>query len=145
MAEYTGGGIRWTTLLVLLMLHYLLGVPLWLVLLIGIWYSALVVCETMGILDRMDATRVLGAILMLRTRRGKRVLEAVSSSRGFWRAYGEFSIWLCFFVMAGVVMVVGVMVVVVLVVVVMVVMTVFGMAVGPVSKRVFQRSVSGCH
>ena len=103
MAEYTGGGIRWTTLLVLLMLH-LLGVPLWLVLLIGIWYSALVVCETMGILDRMDATRVLGAILMLRTRRGKRVLEAVSSSRGFWRAYGEFSIWLCFFVMAGVVM-----------------------------------------
>ena len=104
MAEYTGGGIRWTTLLVLLMLHLLLGVPLWLVLLFGIWYSALVVCETMGILDRMDATRVLGAILMLRTRRGKRVLEAVSSSRGFWRAYGEFSIWLCFFVMAGVVM-----------------------------------------
>ena len=103
MVEYSGGRIRWTTLLVLLTL-YLFGVPLWLVLLIGIWYSALVVCETMGILDRMDATRVLGAILMLRTRRGKRVLDAVSRNRGFWRAYGELSIWLCFFVMAGVVM-----------------------------------------
>ena len=103
MGEYSGGGIRWTTLLVLLML-YMLGVPLWLVLLIGIWYSVLVVCESMGILDRMDATRVLGAILMLRTRRGKGVLEVVSRYRRFWRAYGEFSIWLCFFVMGGVVL-----------------------------------------
>ena len=90
--------------LLILYLIWELGVPVWAVFLIAIWYSALVLGEESGFLDRMNATRVLGAILMLRTRRGKGVLEFVSSNRRFWRAYGEFSIWLCFFVMFGVVM-----------------------------------------
>ena len=90
--------------LLILYLTWKLGVPLWLIFLISIWYAALVISEEAGILDRMDATRVLGAILMLRTRRGKGVLELVSRNRKFWRAYGEFSIWLCFFVMFGVVL-----------------------------------------
>ncbi|HIC75374.1 MAG TPA: hypothetical protein EYO98_02015 [Candidatus Poseidoniales archaeon] len=74
--------------------------PLWIVVLIGAWYLGLLVLERRGILDRWNATRALGIILMLRTNRGKRVLERVSQPRRFWRAYGEFSIWLCFAVMA---------------------------------------------
>ncbi len=76
--------------------------PLWIVVLIGAWYLGLLALERRGILDRWNATRALGIILMLRTNRGKRVLERVSQPRRFWRAYGEFSIWLCFVVMAGV-------------------------------------------
>lgn len=76
--------------------------PLWIVVLIGAWYLGLLALERRGILDRWNATRALGIILMLRTNRGKRVLERVSQPRRFWRAYGEFSIWLCFAVMAGV-------------------------------------------
>ncbi len=102
MAE-SRGGVSLMPYLLLCML-YLVGVPLWLVLLIGIWYAVLVVSETRGILDRMDATRVLGAILMLRTRKGKVLLDKISRKKSFWRAYGEFSIWLCFLVMIGVVM-----------------------------------------
>ncbi len=74
--------------------------PLWIVVLIGAWYLGLLALERRGILDRWNATRALGIILMLRTNRGKRVLERVSQPRRFWRAYGEFSIWLCFAVMA---------------------------------------------
>ncbi len=90
--------------LLLLYLTWYMGVPIWLVVLIGIWYSALVYAESAGILDRFDATRALGVILMVRTRRGMRVLEAISKHKRFWRAFGEGSIWLCFLVMFGVVM-----------------------------------------
>ena len=102
----THSGTRRSFLLPLLILYLIwnLGVPFWAIFLIGIWYVALVVGEQAGVLDRMDATRVLGAILMLRTRRGKGVLEFVSRNRKFWRAYGELSIWLCFLVMFGVVL-----------------------------------------
>ena len=90
--------------ILLLYLTWYMGVPIWLVFLIGIWYSALVYAESAGILDRYDATRALGVILMIRTRRGMRVLEGISKHRRFWRAFGEGSIWLCFIVMFGVVM-----------------------------------------
>ena len=40
---------------------------------------------------------------MVRTGRGKFALEQLAK-RKFWRAYGEFSIWLCFIVMFGVIL-----------------------------------------
>jgi len=85
--------------LLLLFLAYSLGAPIWLVILIGMWYSGLVYAESTGVLDRFDATRALGVILMIRTKRGMRLLDFVSKPKRFWRGYGELSIWLCFFVM----------------------------------------------
>ena len=41
---------------------------------------------------------------MVRTGRGKIALEQLAKPRKFWRAYGEFSIWLCFIVMFGVIL-----------------------------------------
>ena len=75
-----------------------------LVVLLAIWYSGLLYAESAGLLDRMNATRALGIILMIRTRRGMRLLESVSKPRKFWRVFGEVSIWLCFFVMFMVVL-----------------------------------------
>ncbi len=97
---------RVSFLLPMLLLYalFLLGAPLFLLVLIGAWYVALVTLESMGSLDRMDATRVLGIILMLRTGRGKKVLDRISRNRRFWRVYGELSIWLCFLVMIGVIL-----------------------------------------
>ena len=90
--------------LLLLFLVYSLGAPVWLVVLLAIWYSGLLYAESAGLLDRMNATRALGIILMIRTRRGMRLLESVSKPRKFWRVFGEVSIWLCFFVMFMVVL-----------------------------------------
>ena len=90
--------------LFLLFLVYNLGAPIWLVALLAIWYSGLLYAESTGLLDKMDATRALGIILMIRTRRGMRLLESVSKPRRFWRGFGEVSIWLCFFVMFMVVL-----------------------------------------
>jgi hypothetical protein len=90
--------------LLLLFLAYSLGAPIWLVVMLGIWYAGLVYAESEGILDRFDATRALGVILMIRTRRGMRLLDFVSKPKRFWRVFGEFSIWLCFFVMFMVVL-----------------------------------------
>ena len=90
--------------LLLLFLVYNLGAPVWLVALLAIWYSGLLYAESAGLLDKMDATRALGIILMIRTRRGMRLLESVSKPRRFWRGFGEVSIWLCFFVMFMVVL-----------------------------------------
>ncbi len=103
MAEDTGGrGILLP--LLLLFLVYSLGAPIWLVILFGLWYSGLVYAESTGVLDRFDATRALGVILMIRTRRGMRLLESISKPKRFWRGFGEISIWLCFFVMFMVVL-----------------------------------------
>jgi len=103
MAEDAGGrGILFPILL--LFLFYSLGAPIWLVILAGLWYSGLVYAESRGVLDRYDATRALGVILMIRTRRGMRLLESISKPRRFWRGFGEISIWLCFFVMFMVVL-----------------------------------------
>jgi len=85
--------------LLLLFLLYSLGTPIWLVVLFAIWYYGLVYAESNGILDRFDATRALGVILMIRTRRGMRLLEFISKPKRFWRFFGEVSIWLCFIAM----------------------------------------------
>ena len=78
--------------------------PIWALVLIAAWYFALVYLEQNGTLDKWNATRVLGIILMLRTGKGKIALEQLAKPRRFWRAYGEFSIWLCFIVMFGVIL-----------------------------------------
>jgi len=78
--------------------------PIWALAIITGWYFALVYLEQNGTLDRWNATRVLGIILMLRTGKGKIALEHLAKPRRFWRAYGEFSIWLCFIVMFGVIL-----------------------------------------
>ena len=82
--------------IVLLGLFWINGwAPLWTVLLVSIWYLSLIWLEQNGTLDKWNASRALGIILMLRTNRGKVALEKVSNPRRFWRWYGEFSIWLC--------------------------------------------------
>ena len=78
--------------------------PLWAVGIIAAWYFGLLYLEQNGTLDRWNATRVLGMILMVRTGRGKIALEKMARPRRFWRAYGEFSIWMCFIVMLGVIL-----------------------------------------
>jgi len=78
--------------------------PFWAIGLIIGWYFSLVLLEENGTLDRWNATRALGLILMLRTNRGKDALEMLARPRRFWRAFGEFSIWLCFIVMFGVIL-----------------------------------------
>jgi Zn-dependent protease len=69
-----------------------------------VWYSLLITLENNGTLDNWDATRVLGFILMIRTKKGRIFLEKISKYRKFWRGFGEFSIWLCFIVMLGVIL-----------------------------------------
>ena len=103
MAE-EGEGRSIITPLLLLFIIYYLGAPIWLVILLSFWYYGLVYAESNGILDRFDATRALGIILMIRTRRGMRLLEFISKPKRFWRGFGELSIWLCFFVMFMVVL-----------------------------------------
>ena len=55
----------------------------------------LIILEKRGILERWNATKVLGFILMVRTNRGQGVLEKISQPRRFWRMFGEFSLWIC--------------------------------------------------
>ena len=66
--------------LLILYLIWLLGVPLIGVVLIALWFVALQIAEERGILDRWDATRVLGGILMVRTKRGKGLLVKIQNS-----------------------------------------------------------------
>ena len=63
------------------------------------WYILLRVWEKNGTLDRWDATRVFGVILMVRSNRGLKTLERVARPRRFWRIYGEASLWVCLFCM----------------------------------------------
>ena len=63
------------------------------------WWILLRIWEHNGVLDRWNATRVFGFILMIRTERGQKTLETISRPRGFWRAYGEISVWVCQFSM----------------------------------------------
>ena len=85
-------------------LLYLFGTPLWALTVGAVWYLTLLWLEDGGILDQYEISRVLGVVLMVRTRQGQRVLEKVSSYRTFWRGFGEFSIWLCLLIMVGVVL-----------------------------------------
>ena len=89
--------------LLLLYLLYSLGMPLWGVAVAGLWYFGLLYLEDSGSLDKLGVSRVLGIVLMIRTRHGQDVLEKISRNRRFWRGVGEMSIWLCLFVMLGVV------------------------------------------
>ena len=89
--------------LLLLYLLYYLGMPLWGVAVSGLWYIGLLYLEDNGSLDKLGVSRMLGIVLMIRTRHGQGLLEKISRNRRFWRAFGEMSIWLCLFVMLGVV------------------------------------------
>jgi membrane-associated protease RseP (regulator of RpoE activity) len=72
----------------------------WSVLGIVIWYIILKRLEANGILDRWDATRVLGVILMVRTNRGQKALDIISKPRKAWRIFGEIGLWTCRFISA---------------------------------------------
>ncbi|MEC7229183.1 MAG: hypothetical protein VXV95_03935, partial [Candidatus Thermoplasmatota archaeon] len=64
-------------------------------LLILSWYLVLRVWEKNGTLDRWNASRVFGVILMVRSKRGLKLLDKTVKPRGFWRFYGEVSSWVC--------------------------------------------------
>jgi len=68
-------------------------------LLIMVWYLILRRWEANGQLDKWNATRVFGAILMVRTSKGKKTLEMISKPKKFWRIYGEISLWVCWIAM----------------------------------------------
>lgn len=59
------------------------------------WYVLIKTWERNGTLDRWNATRALGIVLMVRTQRGQRLLERMAKPRRFWRFYGEVSLWVC--------------------------------------------------
>ena len=63
---------------------------------LGLWIIILRQLEERGVLDRWDATRLLGGILMIRTKRGQVVLEKLAKPRKFWRKFGELSLWTCY-------------------------------------------------
>ena len=71
---------------------------------LGLWVLILGQFERRGILDKWNATRVLGGLLMLRSNRGQATIEKVAKPRAFWRLYGEVSMWACFFVMIFIVL-----------------------------------------
>ena len=81
---------------------YTLGLPLWAVIMMVVWYATLVHLENNGTLDNWGATKILGFILMVRTDKGRVFLDKISKFQRFWRGFGEFSVWLCFIVMFGV-------------------------------------------
>jgi membrane-associated protease RseP (regulator of RpoE activity) len=64
-----------------------------------IWVLFLGQLERRGVLDKWDASRVLGGLLMLRTKRGQKTIEKVAKPRKLWRWYGEISLWTCALVM----------------------------------------------
>ena len=64
-----------------------------------LWLMILSKMQRSGYLDKLNATKALGFILMLRTQKGLRLLEKVSKPRKFWRIYGEISLWVCRFSM----------------------------------------------
>jgi membrane-associated protease RseP (regulator of RpoE activity) len=68
-----------------------------------IWVLLLGQLERRGVLDRWNATRVLGGLLMLRTTRGQDTIEKAATPRKFWRIYGEISLWTCAIVMVFIV------------------------------------------
>jgi len=78
-------------------------------LLILSWYILLRVWENNGTLDRWNASRVFGVILMVRSKRGLKLLDKTVKPRGFWRLYGEVSLWVCIFsmLMVGLLMVIA--------------------------------------
>ncbi len=104
MQDEEGSALNHLLPMIAIYFFYLLGLPIWGAVIMIIWYSTLVTLENNGTLDNWDATRVLGFILMIRTKKGRILLEKISKYRRFWRWFGEFSIWLCFIVMFGVIL-----------------------------------------
>ena len=98
-----GGSRSYWIPLMMLYLLYVIGTPVWAVVVTGLWYIGLLHLEGGGHLDRYGVSRMLGIVLMVRTTHGQRFLERISSTRAFWRVFGEFSIWLCLLAMLGVV------------------------------------------
>lgn len=78
-------------------------------LLILSWYILLRIWENNGTLDRWNSSRVFGIILMVRSKRGLKLLDKTVKPRGFWRFYGEISLWVCMFsmIMVGLLMVIA--------------------------------------
>ncbi len=78
-------------------------------LLILSWYILLRIWENNGTLDRWNASRVFGIILMVRSKRGLKLLDKTVKPRGFWRFYGEVSLWVCMFsmLMVGLLMIIA--------------------------------------
>ena len=72
----------------------------WSILLLVGWYFILKQMETNGMLDKWNASRVLGVLLMVRTERGQKALEFISKPRKAWRIFGELGLWTCRFVSA---------------------------------------------
>lgn len=66
-----------------------------LLLLVLLWYILLKTWERNGTLDKWNASRVFGFILMVRGTYGLKVLEKVAKPRKFWRIYGEVALWIC--------------------------------------------------
>ena len=69
------------------------------VVLILAWYILLRIWEKNGTLDRWDASRVFGVVLMVRSNRGLKTLDKIAKPRRFWRMYGEVALWVCLFSM----------------------------------------------
>ena len=66
-----------------------------LLLLLLLWYILLRTWERNGTLDKWNASRVFGFVLMVRAKYGLKALEKVAKPRRFWRFYGEVALWIC--------------------------------------------------
>ena len=77
--------------------------------LIIIWYILLRNWERNGVLDKWNATRVFGVILMVRSTKGLNLLDKTAKPRKLWRVYGEISLWVCVFSMlfVGLIMIIA--------------------------------------
>ena len=64
-----------------------------------LWIILLKVWEGKGTLDKWNASRALGFILMIRTHKGQNALDRLAKPKAAWRAYGELSLWVCRFAM----------------------------------------------
>ena len=72
--------------LIFLIIAGILAVQIhWSILIIVGWYYLLKQLETNGTLDKWNASRVLGILLMIRTERGQKVLDFISKPRKAWR------------------------------------------------------------
>ena len=60
-----------------------------------VWVILLKRWEKNGTLDRWNAGRALGFILMIRTQKGRKILDNLARPKSAWRAYGELSLWVC--------------------------------------------------
>ncbi|MFP4632897.1 MAG: site-2 protease family protein, partial [Halobacteriales archaeon] len=63
-----------------------------------VYWALVVVLDRRGVLERYDVSAA-GPMLMVRTQRGKRLLDRVARHRRFWRAYGNVGVLLAGFVM----------------------------------------------